>query len=288
MKTFLKGTITGSLILSLLIHFGLLGSMTVDWHLAEQWEGLKAAVSQIAERVKSKETVGGKIGALADTAVQEAKQTVDSFMKGEKIRLGPDSEGWKKLDEQIALEQQQKEQALAEKRKEQNGGSDPFSRFLKPPMEIEIVERPPEVKEEEKGSGVEMTVDFKQDNCPDNDPKVKSYGGIGLQFAPATEVGPNGQTVISQPLKYLVHVVPEGYPADRAGIKVGDIIEGNPIRFRGEIGTPLTVEVIRNGRLMKFNMTRVKICYEAPPPATGINFNSLPGLEPVNPGKSNK
>lgn len=264
MKNFLKGTILGSLLFSLLIHLGLLGSVTIDWHLAEQWYGLKAAISQIKDRLDSKSTVGDKAESLVETAVQEVSETVSSLMKGEKLRLGPDAAGWKKLDEQIATEKAQAKKEAQEKDKKAGGGKDTFSRFISPPMEIEIVEAPPKA-EMEKGAGIEMAVEFKKEECSDHDPKVKTYGGIGLQFSPVMTPGPGGKMMPKQPLQFQVSIVPKGYPADKAGLIPGDVIEGDPLRFRGEIGSPITVQVVRNGRKINFNMNRVKICYEAPP-----------------------
>jgi hypothetical protein len=280
MKNFLKGTLAGSLLASLIIHFGLLGSVTIDWHLAEQWAGLKAALAQIAQKLEAEPSAAGKAQALAQTAVQEVEQTVASLLKGEKLRLGPDAAGWKQLDQRLAQEKTQAEQEAKQKQKELGGGTDPFSRFISPPVEVELVEAPPQ-PEPEKGSGIELAVDFKKDNCSEQDPKVKTYGGIGLQFAPVVEKGPTGQMMVKQPVQYQVNVVPAGYPADKAGIKVGDIIEGNPLRFRGEIGSSLTVQVIRRGQVLNFNLTRVKICYEAPPTPVGVNNPQplIPGID---------
>lgn len=189
-----------------MIHLGLIGSVTIDWHLKEQWEGLKAAVSQVKAKLDAKPTAGAKAEALIETAVQEVEQTVSSLMKGEKLRIGPDAAGWKKLDAEIAAAKAQAEKEAQEKEKKQGGGKDAFSRFISPPVEIEIVEAPPK-EEIEKGSGIEMAVDFKKEDCS----------------------------------------------------------EGDPLRFRGDIGSDITVQVIRDGSKKNFNMKRVKICYEAPP-----------------------
>jgi hypothetical protein len=270
MKNFLRGTFIGSLLFSLMIHLGLFGSLTVDWHLAEQWAGLKSAIEQIKQKLQAETTAVGKAKTLAKTAAQEVEQTVESFIKGEKLRLGPDSAGWKKLDEQIASQKAQEAKEAMEKSKKLGGGIDAFNRFISPPVEVELINPPPPKTEPEPGQGIEMAVEFKKEECATDNPKIKTYGGIGLQFAPVMSKGPNNQMVATNPLQFQVSLVPKGYPADKAGIQPGDIIEGDPLRFRGEIGSPITVQVIRNGRKMNFNMQRVKICYEAPVPPAAL------------------
>lgn len=78
-------------------------------------------------------------------------------------------------------------------------------------------------------------------DCP------SSFGGIGI--------GHNG-------IGYVTEVV-AGYPAARAGIKVGDILENLDL-IRGEAGTPVIVMVRRHGQLQLFQMIRENICTEKP------------------------
>lgn len=84
------------------------------------------------------------------------------------------------------------------------------------------------------------------DDCP------QSYGGIGVTHDPwcyVTQVG-------------------AGYPADRAGIKVGDQLAGDVDKNegsincpgKGEVGTKITVAVMRDLKMRYVTMTREKIC----------------------------
>jgi hypothetical protein len=73
------------------------------------------------------------------------------------------------------------------------------------------------------------------------------YGGIGI---------------VQDILGTITQVAP-GYPAYRAGLKVGDVIfsYGNgPIR--GEIGTEVIVIIVRNQETMTLTLVREKICVE--------------------------
>ncbi len=55
--------------------------------------------------------------------------------------------------------------------------------------------------------------------------------------------------------------VNKGYPAEKAGVKVGDIIL-NEEELRGEVGTEVTMLIIRDGDPLEFTFERGKICTE--------------------------
>lgn len=73
------------------------------------------------------------------------------------------------------------------------------------------------------------------------------YGGIGIM---STIKNNNTQEVFD---------VSPGYPADKAGIQVGDVITPSE-EIRGEPGTVITIIVRRYGQELKLNITREKIC----------------------------
>ena len=87
---------------------------------------------------------------------------------------------------------------------------------------------------------------------------VKPYGVIGLQLQDVTS-GTGAQTHVVRPGSMIGAVVPGG-PADKAGLKVGDIIvalNGNPMKSTAELvgsifvlkpGTDAKVSYIRNGK----------------------------------------
>jgi len=71
------------------------------------------------------------------------------------------------------------------------------------------------------------------------------YGGIGIQH-------PNGGS-------YAVEAVGKGYPAERAGILIGDLII-NGEELRGEPGTYVTVKILRGTKALSIEVVREKIC----------------------------
>ena len=72
-----------------------------------------------------------------------------------------------------------------------------------------------------------------------------TYGGIGIQQGRFNEIS----------------VVFQGYAADRAGLKPGDIMlyEGD---IRGEPGTSIYIRVLRQSAYIDFTIIREKICYD--------------------------
>ena len=76
-------------------------------------------------------------------------------------------------------------------------------------------------------------------------PCENSFGGIGVEY------------------DYLQVItnIPEGNPAFNAGMKIGDQIVTPLDYIRGELGTAVTVEVMRNNtEHLTFTMIRDKIC----------------------------
>lgn len=103
--------------------------------------------------------------------------------------------------------------------------------------EVELIEKTPEM--EEAFAQMERR-EFQKElaKCQDY------FGGIGVTH--------DGKGAIEKAHKF--------YPAYDAGIRDGDILIGSVMRLRGPIGTPVTVNVIRNGTHLTFNLIRGKIC----------------------------
>lgn len=93
---------------------------------------------------------------------------------------------------------------------------------------------------------------FKPRNCPG-----MSYGGIGIQFDP-----PFDQMGVHK--KAIITYVPEGYPAAKAGIQVGDELVDDLdglMDYRGKVGEEVTVNVKKSdGTYKNYTMLREKIC----------------------------
>lgn len=109
-------------------------------------------------------------------------------------------------------------------------------------IEINVVETP------KSGEIVTKQIPKKRSINAEKECPGKWYGGIGIQSTG------NVQDVIS--------VVFEGYPADLAGLKAGDIIvwvDGGLIT--GIPGTMLHMSINRNGSIIDFSIVRGKVCY---------------------------
>lgn len=123
-----------------------------------------------------------------------------------------------------------------------NGNGDGESKqthFIPKPLDVEIiVELGDGVTAQKPQKGVKSSR-----KCLDD----LWYGGIGIQS------GFTGK----------IESVAPGYAADRAGIKVGDFVQGNT-QIRGEPGTEVTIVVFRPSTKETFTvtLTREKICYE--------------------------
>ncbi len=81
----------------------------------------------------------------------------------------------------------------------------------------------------------------------------ESYDGIGIQF-----------DYMSTQMCKIAYVA-KGYPADRAGILVGDLLLSDSksdvdCPGRGKAGSMLTIQLIRNGQHLTKTMVREKIC----------------------------
>lgn len=254
MKKILVTSLGASLILSLMLHLTGLLALQFDWHLREQLLGLKQALAQIIEEVDRATTITEKVKTLTQKTQQEVSQMVDHLQKGEPIRFGPDNPAWQELAQKI--KQEQADQAKQAKEKGLPGADQNFGGFAAPPLEVELVETPPQPPPEPSDKDTSSPVEFKN-NC--TQPGMKSYGGIGLEFKPK-DIAP-GTNLSTRPIQYEVKIVAPGYPAAQAGIKPGDIIEGNPLQYRGTEGSPVQVVVFRQGQRVVYNLTRTKICY---------------------------
>ncbi len=73
----------------------------------------------------------------------------------------------------------------------------------------------------------------------------KFYGGVGIMHGN---------------LDGMVTKAPKGYPAYEAGVRVGDILL--TLDLKGEVGTPVVISVLREGKQLNFPAVRATICYE--------------------------
>ena len=82
----------------------------------------------------------------------------------------------------------------------------------------------------------------------------KWYGGIGVQDIPDR----NGEKIA---------IIFVGYPADLAGLQVGDVITAvSEKEITGPVGTPITLKILRNGSYFDITIIRGKVCYGAEVP----------------------
>ncbi len=109
------------------------------------------------------------------------------------------------------------------------------------PLEITVVPPP-------KKSGEQLAYEKFQEDLTKCEP---SFGGIGISL-----MGVDLTLIVLEAHKY--------YPAERAGIRAGDLLKGISLsEIRGEVGTPVRVEVIRDGVPLTFNLIRGKICLKS-------------------------
>lgn len=81
------------------------------------------------------------------------------------------------------------------------------------------------------------------------------FGGIGI----TNKMVPNYAT---NRYDAVVSEIFPGYPASKSGIQINDVLL-DPDNIRGEIGTHVSVPVLRNGEPITFDLIRDKICTEA-------------------------
>lgn len=252
-------TLTYCLIVSLTLHLSLVGLSYVDLNIKQQFTGLTEALSDLVDKIKNAETLSDKIEAVTDEVSESVSTAVDSLKKGKKLRFGPKQESWAKHD--LAQAQAEAEaKKKAEQQLLQGGGGD----FLPPPnpISVSLIHKPQEETQSLEGNpSPEPLVEannptqglrYIQSIAASCDEKTaKTYGGIGLEFQSL----PNKSRIV-------INKVPVGYPAYKAGIQVGDEVEGDVMRFRGPEGSQVNVEVYRNNQKLSFLVTRVKICYQ--------------------------
>jgi len=117
-----------------------------------------------------------------------------------------------------------------------------------------IIEKEPEKAEEP------TEVDIQDQGALKKKPPEKKYvdrdcgnldwfGGVGIEMSYTPDF-----------TNRIVTLVAQGYPAERMGIKVGDMILSDTLR--GEPGTEVKIEILRAGQHMTFVGTREKICIE--------------------------
>ncbi len=99
-------------------------------------------------------------------------------------------------------------------------------------------------EEGEGDAGVKVTIVDKSVGQGATDACDDWYGGIGVQ----TDYGG------------IITYVGKGYPADRAGIKIGDHMREHFVGVRGEPGTQVDVTFTRDGVEFTKTFTREKIC----------------------------
>ncbi len=114
---------------------------------------------------------------------------------------------------------------------------------------VELLPKPADTKQKEKQAEDENEIETsKKELTATNSANFQDcpnfFGGIGMTY--------NMLDVVTN--------VPDGYPAARAGILPGDILQGDTGQIRGEIGTAVDVVVIRGKKTLKFSMIREKIC----------------------------
>lgn len=91
---------------------------------------------------------------------------------------------------------------------------------------------------------VEVISKSKPEGKSESNKCPKYYGGIGV-------------TIINN----VVTEVYNGYPAHKNGILVNDYII-TPDILRGEVGTKITLQIVRNNDILTLTMKREKICYK--------------------------
>lgn len=114
-------------------------------------------------------------------------------------------------------------------------------------VEVTIIPKMSEVGPSDAGKGLLAKAPHAGDKCDE------FYGGVGITTY--IQMLPDGtwHTIASE-------VVP-GYPASNAGLQVGDVIH-NSDALRGEIGSPIEIQIERFGQRLTLSTFRDKICTE--------------------------
>lgn len=123
-------------------------------------------------------------------------------------------------------------------------------RGSKKEVQVDIIDPPAKDKgaEDSDPNGLLQSAPHASDKCE------QFYGGIGINQVNTVKV--SGEEA---KLQVIVESVHPGYPAEKAGIKAGDVLL-NSDGIRGDIGTPVTVLTLRDGTPRSYNLTRDKIC----------------------------
>lgn len=117
-------------------------------------------------------------------------------------------------------------------------------------VEVNITDENTFEENEEKGEvAVNKKIENKKENTCEN-----FYIGIGIV---------SNLVIKNDEYWLLVNKVYETYPAYKAGIRVGDLIlEKEPIRDGGPIGSVIDLVIDRNGEIFVLSVNRGKICVE--------------------------
>lgn len=240
-----------SLLLSLNFHLILWGVVALDFSEVNIKLSISSAISRLEEIMgQTKKTLGEKIKQVVD------EMSLDLKAKGRELsKIKQKESPIKALD---SLKKRQEELMGSGGPNKKDGGDGRghipgFAGFLPAPMEVELIEVPPIKKEEPKldttgpGEIVVTKLDTSKE-CDDKD----SFGGVGIQF----------KNIKGKVGEHEVDILAPGQPAEKAGLKKGDVIKGDPLRFRGAKGSFVEIEYFRNGKAYKTTVMRSKICFK--------------------------
>ena len=240
--------IKASLFISLNIHILVFGLMILDFSDVDLKLSFQRAMNRLEEIMKAKDkTVKEKIEQVVEEINLDLKQKAHELSKVKIKKADP----VKQIEKALA-----KGKNKSGDGKEKEGSSDPrgsikgFAGFLPPPMEVSIIERPKQ-EPPPPPAGPDDIIITKMLSGKECDDK-NSFGGVGMQY----------KAVKGSKTEFEVDILAPGQPAELAGIMKGDVIKGDPIRFRGEKGTSVEVEYFRNGQRRVAKLVRSKICYK--------------------------
>lgn len=128
------------------------------------------------------------------------------------------------------------------------GSKEDKSQIIDKPLEVELRQVPKKSPQDTSATPTETQVPYEKRDCE----KDNWFGGVGIVIVTDTQ-GTN-----------YAWQVPHGYPADKAGIQIGDVLV-NYHEFRGPPGTTVTMSWLHNHQIVSKMVTREKICTEDKP-----------------------